>query len=113
LLLADFKKGLLTARLTFNWILELVGNKTVRNDSERGQIGVTTRVSTDGCTMGPPADSEYAVDPVGVDMINPSAIASVRYWPSTKHSTAVRWGDLPLCRVSSFITCLSPLAPAQ
>lgn len=80
----------------------------MRKDNERGQIGVTTRVSTDGCTIGPPADKEYAVDPVGVDMIKPSAIASVRYWPSTKHSMAVRCGDFPLCNVSSFITCLSP-----
>jgi hypothetical protein len=29
--------------------------------------------ATEGATMGPPADMEYAVEPLGVEMINPSA----------------------------------------
>ena len=30
--------------------------------------------STSGVTIGPPADNEYAVDPVGVETITPSAL---------------------------------------
>ena len=32
--------------------------------------------ATEGATMGPPADMEYAVEPLGVEMISPSAC----YW---------------------------------
>ena len=46
---------------------------TARAVSVWGQIGVTTIAGTDGCTIGPPADSEYAVEPVGVATISPSA----------------------------------------
>jgi len=38
-----------------------------------GTDGVMRMDSTDGCTMGPPADMEYAVEPVGVATIKPSA----------------------------------------
>ncbi len=34
--------------------------------AECGATGVTTRASTAGLTMGPPAEKLYAVDPVGV-----------------------------------------------
>src|SRR5947207_9459168 len=47
------------------------------------QIGVSTMASTLGNTIGPPADSEYAVDPVGVEMMRPSARYAVAYSPST------------------------------
>lgn len=43
-------------------------------DSESGAIGVSSVDGTDGATIGPPADMEYAVDPVGVATINPSAL---------------------------------------
>src|SRR4029077_20834013 len=39
-----------------------------------GQIGVTTNAPESGMRMGPPAASEYAVEPVGVAMIRPSAL---------------------------------------
>jgi len=42
------------------------------NDKLRGQIGVRTRALKDGWTIGPPADKEYAVEPVGVDTMSPS-----------------------------------------
>ena len=48
------------------------GNTRGRKDKLRGQIGVRTMALRDGCTMGPPAESEYAVDPVGVDTMRPS-----------------------------------------
>ena len=34
--------------------------------AECGATGVTTRASTAGLTMGPPAEKLYAVEPVGV-----------------------------------------------
>ena len=37
-------------------------------------IGVTTMASTPGTTIGPPALSEYAVEPVGVATMMPSAL---------------------------------------
>src|SRR4051812_16846728 len=42
--------------------------------SECGHTGVTTNASTAGINIGPPAANEYAVDPVGVDTITPSAL---------------------------------------
>ena len=38
---------------------------------------------TFGSTIGPPADMEYAVEPLGVDMIRPSALNSSMISPST------------------------------
>ena len=49
------------------------GNTRGRNDRLLGHIGVSTMALKDGWTMGPPADSEYAVEPVGVDTMRPSA----------------------------------------
>ena len=48
------------------------GNTRGRKDKLRGHIGVSTSALKDGCTIGPPAEREYAVDPVGVDTIRPS-----------------------------------------
>lgn len=72
------------------------GKTSGRNDKLRGQIGVKTSALSEGWTMGPPAESEYAVDPVGVDTISPSETASVRCWPSTKMSMVFKWGLEPL-----------------
>ena len=38
-----------------------------------GETGVTIKASTEGTRTGPPAASEYAVEPVGVEMMTPSA----------------------------------------
>lgn len=38
-----------------------------------GAIGVITNAFTSGVNIGPPQLKEYPVDPVGVDIINPSA----------------------------------------
>lgn len=48
------------------------GKTSGRNDRLLGQIGVKTIALKDGCTIGPPAESEYAVEPVGVDTMRPS-----------------------------------------
>jgi hypothetical protein len=42
------------------------------NDKLRGQMGVNTSALSEGWTIGPPADREYAVDPVGVETMRPS-----------------------------------------
>lgn len=39
-------------------------------DNERGQMGVRRMPDREGCIIGPPADKEYAVEPVGVDTNN-------------------------------------------
>ena len=41
-----------------------------------GQMGVRQMALTVGKTMGPPAEREYAVEPVGVEMMRPSALYS-------------------------------------
>lgn len=40
-------------------------------------MGVSRNASVSGCEMGPPAEREYAVDPVGVESSRPSAWISV------------------------------------
>jgi hypothetical protein len=37
-------------------------------------MGVMQMAGTEGKMMGPPAESEYAVEPVGVEMMRPSAL---------------------------------------
>ena len=60
------------ARRTRSVIDEEAGNTRGLKERLRGQIGVRTIALSEGCTMGPPADKEYAVEPVGVDTIRPS-----------------------------------------
>ena len=38
-----------------------------------GQIGVSRMPGMEGWVRGPPAEREYAVEPVGVEMMQPSA----------------------------------------
>lgn len=61
--------------LTRNVMTDDAGKTSGRNDRLRGQIGVRTSALSEGCTIGPPADSEYAVDPVGVETMRPSDYA--------------------------------------
>jgi hypothetical protein len=52
----------------------LVSDKTIgRTLRLCGEIGVTTMFPDPGKTIGPPQLSEYAVEPVGVATISPSA----------------------------------------
>lgn len=48
------------------------GKTSGRKERLRGHMGVRTSALSDGCTMGPPADNEYAVEPVGVPTMRPS-----------------------------------------
>ena len=53
-------------------ISELAGTIRGRCVSVCGQIGVRINDGTAGLMIGPPAESEYAVEPVGVLTIRPS-----------------------------------------
>ena len=79
----------------------------------RGQMGVSSRDGTSGWMMLPPLLRLYAVLPVGVETIMPSATASVRNRPPTKTSTIARCGSLPRWMMTSFIACTSPFAEAM
>lgn len=48
-----------------------------RKESECGAMGVNNAHGTEGATIGPPQDIEYAVDPEGVAIIRPSACNEV------------------------------------
>ncbi|MPN37868.1 hypothetical protein SDC9_185389 [bioreactor metagenome] len=50
------------------------GNTNGRSVNECGEIGVIHITAESGKSIGPPQASEYAVDPVGVDIISPSAL---------------------------------------
>src|SRR3989441_12176029 len=79
-----------------------------------GQIAVTTIASTVGTTIGPPADIEYAVDPVGVLTMIPSAEYCATSSPSTDTFRRTTRATPPLCTTTSLSTSgstLPPLAP--
>jgi len=60
----------------------LSGNSIGLNDNVWGQMGVIRIAGICGCTSDPPAESEYAVEPVGVETVNPSACTVVRWCSS-------------------------------
>lgn len=54
------------------------GNIRGRNERLRGQIGVNRIDGWEGWIRGPDAEREYAVEPVGVERMSPSACTLVR-----------------------------------
>jgi hypothetical protein len=56
----------------------LAGKTRGRKERLRGHIGVRRRDGTSGCTILPPLERLYAVEPVGVLTRKPSAMAVVR-----------------------------------
>ena len=56
-------------------------NTIERSNTMCGDTGVRRRHGTLGLTMGPRAENEYAVEPVGVATIAPSAERGVTYSP--------------------------------
>lgn len=78
----------LPSKLAHAVLLELYGTHTRTsiesgrsiglNDSVCGQIGEINNAGIPGCTRDPPAEREYAVDPVGVAIQSPSACTVVR-----------------------------------
>ena len=70
----------------------------------KGQIGLSSNERMLGWMMGPPADKEYAVEPVGVEMMRPSARYDVMYWSSTRTSRLTILAGPPLLMTISFNT---------
>ena len=68
----ESRRGSSATSLTRRVIDDDDGKTRGRKERLRGQIGVSTRALREGWTIGPPADSEYAVEPVGVDTMSPS-----------------------------------------
>lgn len=58
---------------------EASGTTRGRKERECGAIGVSSAHGTEGATMGPPDDNEYAVEPEGVAIISPSACVQVTH----------------------------------
>ena len=73
-----------------------------REVREWADIGVITNQSTLGVTIGPPADKEYAVDPVGVAIIKPSELYSQSLCPSTLTEAFNILCEAPLQMTMSF-----------
>ena len=57
--------------------------------NEWAQMGVSSRHSTSGHTIGPPAESEYPVEPVGVATSSPSPRKRPTWLPLTNASTPI------------------------
>ena len=66
------------------WIAALSGSTIGLLVSACGAMGVNTTALTTGCTMGPPAERLYAVDPVAVATISPSARNRATNWFPTE-----------------------------
>src|SRR5439155_6288601 len=67
-----------------------------------GQIAVITRTPDSGSRIGPPAESEYAVEPVGVATIKPSALNSVSASPLTRVRNNTKRESSPRLKTASF-----------
>ena len=67
-----------------------------RSNTMCAAIGVSTRHGTSGLTIGPRAENEYAVEPVGVATTTPSAENVVTYSPSTSTASRTRRCRRPL-----------------
>src|ERR1043165_10143682 len=82
----------------------LAGSTRGRTASVWGQIAVTTIASTVGTTIGPPADIEYAVEPVGVLTMMPSAEYCATSSPSTETLMRTTRATPPLWTTTSLST---------
>ena len=69
--------------------LALSGKTSGLATSEWGHIGVTQKHESFGSTIGPPAESEYAVEPVGVAITIPSARYSLTSRPLSESSRSI------------------------
>ena len=82
--------------------MEVAGRTTERFDRVCGQIGVRLRACMSGAITGPPAESEYAVEPVGVDTINPSDRYPQTYSPLENASRCSNLATTPFATTTSF-----------
>ncbi len=79
-----------------------------------GAIGVTITASTLGRTIGPPAARLYAVDPVGVATIRPSAFTRVTNSSPIHTDKSIIRERAPLVMTTSFSTmCSANVAPPR
>ena len=78
---------------TLTFISQSEGKHIGLNDKLLGAIGTTKIPLTPFWRMGPPAESEYAVDPVEVEMRIPSPAVEVRYSPLTQISSVTLYCD--------------------
>ena len=76
-------------RITRILILQLEGKQIGRKERLLGAIGTMRMPLTPFWRIGPPADSEYAVDPVGVDIKMPSPAVCVKTSPLTYISNII------------------------
>jgi len=81
--------------MTFIWITESSPATTDLFDNVCGQIGVIANTFAVGQITGPPAASEYAVDPVGELTINPSHLYLLTSSPLTFTSSSISRGVAP------------------
>lgn len=65
-------------------------------------MGVTTITAASGERIGPPALIEYAVEPVGVEMISPSAVYSLTECPPIESSRRITREWSPRKTTTSF-----------
>jgi hypothetical protein len=75
------------------------GTTSGRNDRECGAMGVSTAHGTDGATMGPPQDMEYAVEPDGVAIISPSACTQLKWHRAAEDERLVMQHEMRSLRI--------------
>src|SRR5688572_13960290 len=75
---------------------------TGRNERLCGQMGVMQMASTDASMMGPPAETLYAVDPLGVATMTPSPKYRTPLSPSARSSSSIMWNGGPAVTTASF-----------
>src|SRR5438128_2500206 len=62
---------------------------TGRNERLCGQMGVMQNASTSGLMIGPPAETLYAVDPLGVETSTPSPKYRIPSSPFAPNSNSI------------------------
>ncbi|MDT4861384.1 hypothetical protein FQZ97_959890 [compost metagenome] len=82
-------------------ISQCAGNTMGRLDRVWGAIGTITQPPMAGCSSGPPAESEYAVEPVDEAMIRPSARWLATKWPSTSTRSSIMLATPPRLTTTS------------
>lgn len=66
-----------------------------RTERTAGQIGVKMKASMRGWMIGPPAESEWPVEPVGVASITPSDLNEIIFLWSISARREIKRAKLP------------------
>ena len=97
------RKALLFLSLPTERVIIFFDGKTILLFTrECGHIGVTTKHDLSGLRTGPPAAIDYAVEPVGVETIIPSALLEVTSLPSQETFMSIKRAKSPLETTASF-----------